>query len=60
MYQSRWTSPVVWIGVLTVFIAQAKMLQESGVNPFTMSIAIATIGIAFFMGINNPENKEGL
>jgi len=58
--QSRWASPVVWIGTLTVVLAQLKVLWESGVNWFTVLTAIITVIIAFFMGINNPENKGGL
>ena len=58
--QSRWASPVVWIGTLTVVLAQLKVIWDSGANWFTIATAIITVVIAFFMGLNNPENKGGL
>ena len=59
MKSNRFLSPVVWASTLGVVLTQLAMINETGVNWYTISVAIVTVIIAYLTALNNPTDSGG-
>ena len=59
MKQNRFLSPVVWASTLGVVLTQLAMINESGINWYSISVAVVTVVIAYLSALNNPTNGGG-